>query len=145
MTRLWPLQSTDIYLCSGSATRSPFPRGSGSLEVCRDIVCCSTLSNNEEHDFSTTISGTLMVRKNNTTNEVCQFFRFSIMIYRNYWYWQNLCRFLSAQQIKEGFRLMEHTFKLTRWVQSTKFSFQTKLFQAIDQNVSVGICWCWIY
>ncbi|KAL1830418.1 hypothetical protein ACET3Z_000069 [Daucus carota] len=45
----------------GSATRSPFPRGSGSLEVCRDIVCCSTLSNNEEHDFSTTISGTLMI------------------------------------------------------------------------------------
>ncbi|KAK1353292.1 hypothetical protein POM88_052427 [Heracleum sosnowskyi] len=45
----------------GSTIRSSFPQGCGSLEVCRDIVCCSTLSTNEEHGFATTISGTLMI------------------------------------------------------------------------------------
>ncbi|KAL8101966.1 DEMETER-like protein 2 [Apium graveolens] len=45
----------------GSTTKSSFPQNCGSFEDCRDIVCCSTLSNNEEHGFATTISGTLLI------------------------------------------------------------------------------------
>lgn len=40
--------------------RSSFPQGCSSSEVCREIACCSTFSN-EENDVASTVSGTLMI------------------------------------------------------------------------------------